>query len=140
MKIDKLFGVAAIIFACGYFVRSLPFAKAQPTGPNTSYGNNPIANFYGNQNGTVTLPLDSTTNFIITTAFSNQQNCSLQIDGNAVNYSGNNAGYYNPLLLNYDYRKNSVFTLGEAKLKVNAGQTVTLNNCETYYIEGYYTH
>ena len=140
MKTEKLFGIAAIIFACGYFVRSLPFAKAQPVGPNTSYGSNPIENFYGNNNGTVTLAVDSSKNFIITTAFSNNQNCTLKINGTAVNYSGTNAGYYNPLLLNYDYRKNSVFTLGMAKLKVPTGQTVTVNNCETYYIEGYYTH
>ena len=139
MKTNTLFGWAALVLASGYFLRSLPMAIAYPQGPNISAGSNPVHNFYGDNNNVV-LALDPTSNFIITTAFSNNQSCSLRIDGNPVNYSGSNAAYYNPLLLHTDYRKTTSFIMGSAKLKVEAGQSVQLVNCSTYYVEGYYTH
>lgn len=59
MKFDKLFGIAAIIFALGYFMSSLPSAEAYPQGPSVSLGSNPIFSMGGDSSGTLlTVPSD----------------------------------------------------------------------------------
>ena len=59
MKIDKLFGIAAIISSLGYFMSSLPSAEAYPQGPSVSLGSNPIFSMGGDSSGTLlTVPSD----------------------------------------------------------------------------------
>jgi hypothetical protein len=123
------------LLLCGaVFVHSLKSANAFPQGPNVSMGSNPIENFYGNTtNPNIAIQND----FVITTVLSNNDNCRLSIDSNIVN---NGTGDSNPLYYRWTYPSNSPFTTGSASLKVGAGSTLSLTNCSSYYISGYYTH
>ena len=58
MKANYLFGIAAIIFSMGHFLRSFPTANAQ-IGPSVGYGINQIVSFAGKGDSSlVTVPTD----------------------------------------------------------------------------------
>ena len=62
MKNNTLFGIAAIIFATGFLLQSIPFAKAVPQTSNISLGSNPIFSQYFDDCSTtstsITVPTD----------------------------------------------------------------------------------
>ena len=133
MKFDKLFGIAAIIFAMGYFMQSLPFAQAFPQGPNVGLGSNPYESFTGsihdsNGNRTLlTVPSDQI--FIVTTCVTNtnyinlNENSNTMIDGHSGACSG------------------GALKDGNGHLVISSGSTldvISTYGTRYYYIEGYY--
>ena len=123
------------LLLCGaVFVHSLKSANAFPQGPNVSTGTNPIENFYGNSNS---ANITVTNDFIITTLMSTSSSCVLLLDGNSVYQA---SGGYNLFHYRWDQAANSPFTTGNARLKIEAGSTLSFSSCGQYYLEGYYTH
>ena len=133
MKIDTLFGIAAIIFALGYFINSLPDAQAFPQGPSVGMGSNPYESFTGSihdNNGNVnllTVPSDQI--FIVTTCITNTsyinltENSNVIIDGNSGGCSGG-----------------ALFT-GNGHLVISSNSSLGVRSTygtRYYYIEGYY--
>ena len=137
MDYRNILAFAAVIFASGYFFRSFQPVYAYPQGPNVSIGSNPIENFYGNvsQTGSITFQ----DNFIVTGFMSDNYGCNPSIVGNSKIYNATG------IQTNVFYHRNvdpgnSLFTSGRAMLKIPAGSTLSLGNCNNYYIQGYYTH
>lgn len=135
MDYRNILATGFVILCGAVFVNAINSAKAFPQGPNVSTGSNPIENFYGNANtaGTINFQND----FIVTTLLSNSTNCDPQLNGLSF-YTGsgtNNLFYYN-----FNNPTNSVFSTGNAQLKIEAGTTFTLVGCADYYISGYYAH
>ena len=146
----QLFGIAAIIMACSFLVRSFQPAHAI-NGPSVSMGSNPYESFWGV--GSYTITLDSNYDFIITTAFHQFGFCSLRVNGVLMNaHSGTNINFFK-----FDsqyYYTNSSFTTGNAHLRIPAGSSIewarndgSTSSCDTNpnsgysgYIEGYYIH
>jgi hypothetical protein len=134
MDYRNILATGFLILCGAVFMHALPSANALPQGPNISLGSNPIVNFYGS--GDTTLAIDSTRDFVITTFFTNGAYGHILVDGNIVFYEGYDM---NPFYMDGDYSA-SIFRAGTAKLKIQAGQTVTLTQVSYYYVEGYYTH
>jgi hypothetical protein len=145
----NLFGIASIILATGYLIRSFQNAEALPAGPNVNLGSNPYKAFYGTANqGSSNILTTSNEVFIITGVHSNDNtDISLYIDGQMVipgsllnsQVSSTYSGYWG-----YGYSINNLFLLGEAHLPIENGSTLSVectnsNGC-FYYIEGYYVH
>lgn len=140
---QKMFGIAAIIFATAQFINSIQPSHAIP-GPSVQTSSNPIFNLNGreymNSVHTITVWTNTTQNdLIITTIVQNTSSCRFTIDGetnglvNISNYS-----------LIQNYKPSSAFLNGTAKLKVPVGSTLDLrhfntngNDCD-YYVEGYF--
>lgn len=133
MKIDKLFGVAAIICSLGYFMRSLPFAQAFPQGPNLSLGANPYMSFTGSIDQSVgnrtllTVPSDQI--FIVTTCVANSAYIDLKQNNDTI-ITGSSNGCTTGAL--HDGNGHLVISSG-SDLKV-----LSTYGTRYYYIEGYY--
>ena len=122
----NLFGTAAIIFASGFFIRSLQPAHAQ-FGPSISLGSNPIEHVHSNCNGNGIAMFSNNTSadFIIIDFVPRSGTYTLSINGNTALISG----------------FNDPTTLG-AGIKVRSGETLTCQNNYNYplTIAGYYMH
>jgi hypothetical protein len=130
---NNIVSIGIFLFGLGYCIQSIATAMALPQGPSVSMGNNPVDSFYGS-NGNTTLSLNSNYDFILTTGLSNNTNCQVQVNGNAVNSTSD----YNIFHFRYNYNVNSAFTQGQGSLNIPAGSTVTLSNCSQYLFSGYY--
>jgi len=130
MDYRNILAFSTVIFATGYFVRSLQPAHAYPQGPNVGLGSNPIASFT-EMCSTNSNPLLTTGNdvFIITDVVvgdgSYNNNAELQINGST--------------LVSLAENTNQSYSTG---FMVSANSTVS---CYSYYskritINGYYAH
>ena len=138
MKIDKLFGIAAIIFSSGYFLRSMPFAQAYQ-GPAVGMGSVPYESFTGSLSSNITatlftVPADKV--FVVTTCITNSSHFYLKEDGNDVLMGASQACGGD------SYGTTTSFRTGNAHLIINGGSALEIwqNSGQTrnYYIEGYY--
>jgi hypothetical protein len=112
-------------------------ANAFPHGPNVGKGSNPVVNFYESGSNNSTIALDSSQDTIITTIISNSTSCFPNVNGTHI-YPV--AGTGNPFYYNYNNNNKSFFLEGKGNLLIPAGQTLVLENCSEFYIEGYYVH
>ena len=135
MDYRNLLAFAAILLSGAVFVHSLSAANAFPQGPNVSMGSNPIENFYGSAGtvGSITFQQD----FILTTFISNSSYCNPKIDG-VIFHTGSSSN--NLFFYRYDNPTNSVFTVGNATLKIQSGASLSLASCGDFFIAGYYVH
>lgn len=137
----QLFGIAAIIMACGFLVRSFQPAHAV-NGPTVSMGSNPIDNIYGAEtiggyNSSTVFTNNTNHDFIITQFRSISSSCALEIDGATV-FSHYNSSYGSKFVYMSQFF--------EGNLKVSIGSIISIQNNSggtshcPYYIEGYYAH
>ena len=133
----QLFGIAAIVMSCGFFVRSFQPAHAI-NGPNVSLGSNPHRSFFGqipisSEEDLLTVSGDQV--FVITSCYLQDSNFQdIKADANVI-LSGNIR------LCESDY--NSPFSSGNGRLIIESGSTLKISNNNTYtpkyyYIEGYF--
>ena len=137
----NIVALSGLVISCGITFYLIQSANAD-FGPRISQGANPIVNEGGTvpSSGLVaTAPSDQ--DLIVTTLMTNGY-CGIQVNGTTLVQHGN---YFSPT---YIYMRpgyagvSSSFTMGNAKLKVPAGGTLTLTNCNgnTFYMEGYLMH
>ena len=136
MDYRNIFGIAAVIFATGYLVRSFQPANAFPQGPNVSMGSNPIFSRSANGYSNVTVFTNNTSNLAIVT--------DITITG-AWNYSctatftATGGDLYK--LSNSQTGSTSISL--KSGLKVPAGGDLVMDGnsrCASGSISGYYTH
>lgn len=132
---NKLFGTGVLLSGLGFCIQSISQAIALPSTANISMGSNPIESFYGYDNSTISLSLNPSYDFILTTAFSDNYGCLLNINGTNANRT---ASAYNIFYYNAGSNSNTAFTQGNGSLKIPAGATVTLTACGNHHFSGYY--
>ena len=110
-------------------------------GPRVSAGQNPIVNYGGYvSNGTTvfTAPVDQD---VILRTIITSTDCQVAIDGTVIVPT---SSYFYPTYLytRASYAQpQSVFTTGDAMLKIPAGSAMSFTGCSTtYYMEGYLSH
>ena len=140
-----LFGIAAILFGAGFFVRSFSPAHAFQS-PVVQLGANPIENIQGvaimSGNSTSTIWTNNTSDdFIVTTVLFHTNYCKLTVDGNTDGLA--QIPNYGKMESNMP---SSAFIQGNAKLKLSPNSTLdflhygsSTHHCN-YYMEGYYVH
>ena len=145
MDYRNLCGIAFIILASGYFVRSFQPANAAPQGPNISMGSNPIVSWAGYTSSGNWITIDTMQeDFILTDLvlggtsdtcnfYLSSQNSSSNIDIIA------GGGYRNDSYRNGNSQFTGNFNSG---MKVPSGTTIyAYASGYCYYnISGYYTH
>lgn len=132
---NKPISLGILLFGLGFCIQSIATAIAIPNTASISMGSNPIDTFYGYDNGIVTLTLNPSYDFILTTAFSDNYGCIVKVNGVNTNRT---ASAYNIYYYNAGSNTNTAFTQGNGSLKVPAGSTVTVNACGNYHFSGYY--
>ena len=94
---NKLFGTGVLLAGLGFCIQSVSQAIAIPSTASISMGSNPIESFYGYDNSAVSLSLNTSYDFILTTAFSDNHGCLLTINGTNANRTASayNIFHYN---------------------------------------------
>ena len=122
----NLFGVAAIITAMGFFIRSFQPAYAQ-LGPTVSLGSNPVKHIYStcSGGGNTMYTNNTSSDFIIMDFIPQGGQYTLTVNGSTALASG----------------FNGPTTLG-AGIKLEAGESIQCQNNYGYplTIAGYYAH
>ena len=103
--------------------------------PRSLNGGEPPPEFLWNR---TTFTLDPNQDFVITMLTSSSSSCTPKIDGTAV-YAGSYTS--NPFYYSINYAShNGGFSQGRAHLVIPAGSTLTMSNCDHYYMDGFYAH
>ena len=134
----NILATAALVLSVGVSYRLIQSANAN-FGPQVSVGQNPIVNYGGTiSSGTPIFTSPSDQDVILTTIITGTT-CKVAIDGTIIVPTGN---YFYPTYMytrtGY-FQPQTVFTTGQATLKVAAGSSISFEGCTnpTYYIEGY---
>ena len=114
--------------------------------PQSSLGSNPVASFGGvfsSSNQTIfTAPSDQ--DFVVKTILT-QEKCEIYVGGSLM---VSQHAYFSPTMYWFNAgshdnpSSSSAFQMGRANLKVPAGSSLSVQNCNSsrYYIDGHYVH
>jgi hypothetical protein len=129
MDYRNIFGIAAVIFATGYLIRSFQPANAFPQGPNVSMGSNPIESFTVNCSWTSIFNNTSNQTFIITDIVVRSSGITAYLREN-----NNNGAKI------FESRGEGVYSLNTG-IPINPGTNVACDHSGyPMTISGYYTH
>jgi len=138
----QLFGIAAIIMALGYFMRSFQPAQAF-NGPTVSLGSNPLVSFAGKGNATlITVPLDRD---MVLTDFDFSNTDSGNYGHHTVYLKDPQGNVYGQWWLRKSYSELVDMSISkQSGLLIPAGTELVFDeggsNYVTYTISGYYVH
>lgn len=136
----NILATAALVLSIGVTYRLMQPANAG-FGPQVSHGQNPIVNYGGYASNGVTIFTAPSDQDVILKTIITSTDCQVAIDGTVIvpttsyfypTYLYTRAAYAQP---------QTVFTTGDASLKIPAGSAMSFSGCSaTYYMEGYLMH
>ena len=147
MDYRNIMAMAAVIFACGYLIRSFQPANAYPQGPNVSLGSNPIESWAGKFSSSMVYTIGTVSTSFVITDFTIQGSgsyCEVQLSSSSSSLTTSDV-----LLTAYYGTNNSAGNLHwngnfETGIAIPSGTTIyahVARNGGCYYnISGYYTH
>jgi hypothetical protein len=136
-----VFAFAALLLAAGFFLRSLPMADAEPTGPVATGGTSPWRSFSGTSGtsgGTYTLmTVPAGQIFIVTTACASSTDVDLKASGAYVV-----RGLTRTMLCDGSVYAHGPHARGVAHSVFPSGTEVQIDTGSTnnWYVDGYLSH